>query len=88
MQKYFSADINGLKMKQAIIIQVHLSNPDKNKLDKYKPVGFTPEEVLPLLVELNQNKAKCDILRQESAQAKNLDIFPSNSLLIEEKVKF
>ena len=74
MQKNFSADINGLKMKQAIIIQVHLSNPDKNKLDKYKPVGFTPEEVLFLLgkYKLEQNQIQ---YIKASAQAKEYRCF-------------
>ena len=56
-EKKFSVDINGLrnegKMKQAKIIRVNLTNPNKIGLDKQNLVGLTPEEALSLLVEAN-----------------------------------
>ena len=73
-------------MKQAKIIQVCLKNPDKIELVQKRPDGFIPDEALSLLVELNLSKIKYGILRQVLKQ-KNINVFPSNNLLIEEKTK-
>ena len=40
---------NGGKKKQPEKIQIYLTNSEKMKLDKWKPVGFTLEEALFLL---------------------------------------
>ena len=61
-EEMFSAGISSLKnegkMKQAKIIQVGLTNPEKIELDQQKPIEFTPEEALSLLVELDLSKSK------------------------------
>ena len=71
-------------MKQAKIIQVGLTNLDKIKLDQKKPVDFTPEEAIFLLVEVYLSKMKYSILRQVLKQ-KNINVLPSHDKLIEER---
>ena len=50
-EKYFSADINGLKnqgkMKQAKIIQDGLKNSDKIELDQYKWLALYQKKFFP-----------------------------------------
>ena len=51
-------------MKHAKIFQVGQTNHDKIVLDQQKPVGFTSEKALSLLVELSLSKIEYGILKQ------------------------